>query len=96
MWFFKVNNNAGILFCERLTADSLWFTPLIDNRCIHKNLIIIFVFNAERDQNLPKQFKLWARRIFQYWAAHKIIVQPISFRLFLYKSNGLELSKKKI
>lgn len=27
---------------------------------------------------------------------NKIIVQPISFRLFLYKSNGLELSKKKI
>lgn len=26
---------------------------------------------------------------------NKIIVQPISFRLFLYKSNSLELSKKK-
>lgn len=27
---------------------------------------------------------------------NKIIVQPISFRLFLYESNSLELSKKKI
>lgn len=27
---------------------------------------------------------------------NKIIVQPISFRLFLYKSNSLELSEKKI